>query len=236
LVLALRVDVGDDHAMTDCLRKWFGIVRWVLAATLVFGTWAMGAEDNWLAAVKEGDIVFSGSKTGQGEAIIAATGSEFTHCGIVFRQGDRMMVLEAVQPVRIVTLEAFMGGPQPTVFAVRRLKTPLGQAAMAKARTWAAAQVGKNYDARFGWGDDKLYCSELVWKVFEKGGVVLCQPKRFRNYNLEHPKVRELIQARYGSIDHLPMTEKVVAPSDLAASALLLEVRAPRNMGSVPAK
>lgn len=186
------------------------------------------AESPWQAVVAETDIVFSGSTVGQGEAIIAATGSEFTHCGIVFRQDGRLMVLEAVQPVRIVTLEKFMGSPRPTVFAVRRLKAPLAREALAKARAWAAAQVGKDYDVRFGWADDRLYCSELVWKVFEKAGVALCPPKRFRDYNLAHPKVRALIQARYGGMAQFPLDEPVVAPSDLAASPLLREVLPPQ--------
>lgn len=210
--------------MNDAIRRRLGILRWVLAGFLVGGACQVGAADDWQAVLAEADIVFTGSRAGQGEAITAATGSPFTHCGIVFRKDGRLMVLEAVQPVRVVTLAAFMGGPRPAVFAVRRLKAPLAAESMAKARTWATAQVGKNYDARFGWGDDQLYCSELVWKVFDKAGVALCQPRRFRDYNLAHPKVKELIQARYGGMAQVPVEEKVVAPSDLAASALLAEV------------
>jgi hypothetical protein len=25
--------------------------------------------------------------------------------------------------------------------------------------------LGKDYDLTFGWSDERLYCSELVWKV-----------------------------------------------------------------------
>jgi hypothetical protein len=59
-------------------------------------------------ALRDGDIVFSGSAAGQGSAIIAATDSPFTHGGIVFQKEGRWMVLEAMHPVSVATLEAFM--------------------------------------------------------------------------------------------------------------------------------
>ncbi len=168
--------------------------------------------------------MFTGSQAGQGAAITAATGSPFTHCGVVFSREGTLLVLEAVQPVRVVPLEVFMQGGAPESFAARRLKQAPDPAALARAKTWAAAQIGRDYDSRFGWGDDRLYCSELVWKTFAKAGIELCALRRVRDYNLQHPAVRKLIAERYGSMDRLPMDEKIVAPSDLAASPLVQEV------------
>lgn len=174
--------------------------------------------------VREGDIVFSSSSFGQGAAIIAATGSAYTHCGIVFEDNGRLMVLEAVQPVGVTTLEKFMANGQPENFTARRLKTAVTPAAYQKAREWGVAQIGRNYDVRFQWDDKNLYCSELVWKIYRSAGVELCKPRLFKDYNLQQPEVKALIEKRYGSMDRLPMDEKVVAPSDLAASTLLVEV------------
>ena len=174
--------------------------------------------------VREGDIVFSSSSFGQGAAIIAATGSPYTHCGIVFEKDGRLMVLEAVQPVGVTSLEKFMANGRPENFTARRLKTTLTQAAYQKAKAWGVAQIGRNYDARFQWDDKVLYCSELVWKLYHSAGVELCKPRFFRDYDLQRPEIKALIEARYGSMDRLPMDEKVVAPSDLAASSLLVEV------------
>jgi uncharacterized protein YycO len=175
-------------------------------------------------ALREGDIVFSGSSAGQGEAIIEATGSPYTHCGIVFLSDGKPMVLEAVQPVGVVSLETFKSRCKPGTFMARRLKSPLASANYQMARTWAAAQIGKNYDPRFRWNDDTLYCSELVWKIYQHGGVELCQPRRFRDYHLDDPKVKKLVEERYGSVEKIPLDEKVVAPSDLATSPLLVDV------------
>lgn len=174
--------------------------------------------------LREGDIVFSSSAAGQGEAIIAATASPYTHCGIVFVKDGRLMVLEAVQPVRASTLKDFMARGKPEGFTAMRLKTNVAPEAYRKARSWAEAQIGRNYDIRFAWDDGKLYCSELVWKVFQQAGVELCPTRKFRDYDLQRPAVKRIIEQRYGGMDKLPLDEKVVAPSDIAASKLLVEV------------
>ncbi len=178
-----------------------------------------------LSTLREGDIVFSASAAGQGEAIIAATGSIYTHCGVVYNKDGKLMVLEAVQPIGTVSLEDFKSRGKPGTFAARRLKSPLTPDAYRHAREWAEAQVGKNYDIRFQWGDDKLYCSELVWKIYRHAGVELCAVRRFRDYDLRKPSVRKIIDERFGGMEHVPMDEKVIAPSDLAASSLLMELK-----------
>jgi hypothetical protein len=175
-------------------------------------------------SLREGDVVFTGSEHGQGEAIIAATGSKYTHCGIVFQREGKLMVLEAVQPVGVVSLEEFKSRSKPGSFLARRLKTPLAPADYQIARVWAEAQIGKNYDGRFLWDDGNLYCSELVWKIYQRAGVQLCAPRKFRDYDLEEPSVKKLIEQRFGGMERVPLDEKVVAPSDLAASKLLVDV------------
>ena len=173
---------------------------------------------------REGDIVFSHSERGQAEAIIAATGSPITHCGIIFSKNGKLMVLEAVQPVGIVTLDEFISRSTAGSVTARRLKTPPPAERFREALAWGGTQVGKNYDARFLWNDDKLYCSELVWKIYQHAGIELCAPRRFRDYNLEKPAVRKIIDERFGGMAKVPLDEKVVAPSDLAASPLLVDV------------
>lgn len=210
------------------MKTW---LCWCLAWSLVVLS-GRAAENGRIPVppdLKEGDIVFSGSEQGQGAAVMAATGSPFTHCGVVFSQNGKLMVIEAVHPVRISEISSFVANSKRSAFAVKRLKTAPDAAAVAKAREWAAAQIGKPYDDRFQWGDERLYCSELVWKVFSKAGVELCKPRAVREYHLDHPKVRALIAARFGSVENLRLEEKVVAPSDLANSPLLQDV--PANGG-----
>ncbi|MCW1922963.1 YiiX/YebB-like N1pC/P60 family cysteine hydrolase [Luteolibacter arcticus] len=175
-------------------------------------------------ALREGDILFQGSAGQQADAIRGATNSPYTHCGVVFQENGSLMVLEAVQPVRVTTVAEFQKRSSPGTFHARRLKSPPDAAALEKAKAWGKRQLGLNYDARFQWGDDKLYCSELVWKAYHEAGVKLCEPRRFQDYKLDHPAVKPVIAQRYGSADKLPKEEPVVAPSDLADSPLLVEV------------
>jgi Permuted papain-like amidase enzyme, YaeF/YiiX, C92 family len=206
------------------LKSALLVTAWVFTAASI----ALAVEGDSSRKWQDGDIVFSSSERGQGEAIIAATGSPITHCGLVFSKNGKQMVLEAVQPVGVVALAEFISRSKHGAITALRLKTPLSSASLRKAQTWAEAQIGKNYDARFLWDDDRIYCSELVWKFYQHAGIELCAPRHFRDYDLEKPAVKKIIEQRFGGVAKLPLGEQVVAPSDLAASPLLMEVPAAR--------
>lgn len=178
---------------------------------------------------QEGDIVFQGNAGPQSDAVRAATDSPYTHCGVVFRKEGTWWVMEAIHPVQVTRLRDFIDRSLPGTFHAMRLKSPLDPASARHARSWATGQTGRPYDLKFRWDDEALYCSEFVWKLYDKAGVQLCKTRSFQSYDLEDPVVRKIIDQRYGGIDRLPMKEPVVAPSDLAASTLLVE--APRRAG-----
>jgi uncharacterized protein YycO len=176
---------------------------------------------------QDGDIIFTKTEGRQAIAVEAATASPWTHTAVIFLDQGKPMVLEAVQPVQIISLDAYMrrsGGK--SVHEFKRLKdtSAIKPEALKLASAWAKKHVGKNYDGRFQWSDTTLYCSELVWKVFhECAGIELCDVKKVKDYNLEHPKVKQLIIKRFGSVNKLDLEEKIVAPSDIYDSELLVE-------------
>jgi uncharacterized protein YycO len=177
-------------------------------------------------ALENGDIVFQSGHRGQANAIKAATRSPWTHVGVVFNLHNQWWVFEAVQPVKYTKLEDWIKR-HPSSFHARRLKdtSSITPKALKLAQAWAKAQLNKSYDLQFLWDDEKLYCSELVWKIYKHAaGIELCKPRRMDSYNLTDPKVAALIERRYGSLDKLPKDAPVVAPSDLAESPLLIEV------------
>ncbi|MDR1394774.1 MAG: hypothetical protein LBK52_01200, partial [Deltaproteobacteria bacterium] len=45
------------------------------------------------ADIREGDIIFQALNTPQSLALVLATGSEYTHCGLVFEEAGRLLVL-----------------------------------------------------------------------------------------------------------------------------------------------
>ena len=70
--------------------------------------------------------------------------------------------------------------------------------------------------------DKKMYCSELVWKIYKEMGINLCEPKTFSNYNISSPEVQKAIKQRYGTTFN--MDEQVVAPVDIYESSLVKTV------------
>lgn len=187
--------------------------------------------------LQDGDLVFQSGKTAQDKAVMAATGSKWSHVGVVFFHEGSPWVLEAVQPVKTTTLTKFISRC-PDAFYAMRLRNShlyLNNKNLLKAHEYAQTQIGKPYDPYFQWSEDRVYCSELIWKIYkEAAGIELCKPRLLSSYNLHHPTVQKLINKRYGSMSKLPMNELVVAPSDLALSDLLVE--APVKLGRVSKK
>lgn len=73
------------------------------------------------------------------------------------------------------------------------------------------------------WSDQQIYCSELVWKIYQRGaGVELCALRPLDDFDLSAPVVRQVMQQRYG--DKVPLKEPMVSPGDLFDSPLLVEV------------
>jgi len=187
--------------------------------------------------LKSGDIVFQDTGGAQGAAVQAATKSNFTHCGVVFEENGKLYVIEALEPVTITPILQWKR--RSSVYHAMRLKNPkkLTPAILKKALNWGVQQVNKPYDFKFQWDDANLYCSELVWKLYaENAGIRLCEPKSFHSYFLDKPEVRKIIRLRYGAIESLPKNEPVVAPSDIAKSALLVEVPRKSKKSSIAKK
>ena len=178
--------------------------------------------------LQSGDIVFQATGGRQCQAIRAATHSPYSHCGVVFRRDGRLFVLEAISPVTVTPLEVFRKRSISGSFHARRLKNAgqiLTQASFDRADRWARNQLGKPYDIHFLWSNERLYCSELVWKLFKSGNdIELCKPRRYDTFDLSSPLVQQLILQRFGSRDKFPAAELVVAPHDLATSPHLVEV------------
>lgn len=202
-------------------RQPFGLS---LFAALVLAFPGLRAAEEGNYSLQNGDVVFQCTAGEQAKAIQTATGSRYTHCGVVFEEDGAFKVLEAVQPVKVTPFEEFRKRSIPGTFQVRRLKTPLSPESIESAKEWGKKQVGLDYDLHFRWDDQTLYCSELVWKIFKKAGVELCATRKFHDYELDAPEVKKVIDQRYGSKDKLPKEEPVVSPGDLADSPLLVEV------------
>jgi hypothetical protein len=67
-----------------------------------------------------------------------------------------------------------------------------------------------------------IFYLELAFKAYQATGIELCRPKALKDFNLESPQVRRIMQQRYGA--EIPYDEPMVSPGQLSESALLYKV------------
>ena len=179
-----------------------------------------------LDKIKEGDMIFQTSQSKQCEAIRIATNSKFSHCGIVFIEKGEKYVFEAVQPVQYTPLETWIRHGKENHFVVTRIKnasTLLSQETLQKMKNYANGLKNKDYDLYFEWSDDKIYCSELIWKIYKNGaGIELCSLQKLKDFNLKDTRVRAILAERYGT--KIPLEENVIAPSNLEQSKIVTTI------------
>lgn len=172
---------------------------------------------------QNGDIIYQTSESKQCEAVRIATDSKFSHCGIIFIEDGKTYVYEAVQPVKMTLFEDWISQGRDAKYAVQRLKNAnkiLTTEVLKKMRTYGNTMNNKNYDLYFEWSDEKIYCSELVWKIYKNGAnIELCKTKKLKDFNLKNPLVQSIMKERYGN--NIPYDEAVVAPSQLYNSTLV---------------
>jgi Permuted papain-like amidase enzyme, YaeF/YiiX, C92 family len=107
------------------------------------------------------------------------------------------------------------------VLRPRGLSLAQRQAAAERARTF----IGRRYDARFGWGDDRIYCSELVVKAYERGaGVSLGRRERLGDLRLFG--LEAAVEKRWGG--PVPKDLVLVTPASIAEDARLEVVEGAR--------
>lgn len=202
----------------------------LLLACVLTGTYfivsACAKKDQQSAELRDGDIIFQTSQSQQCEAVRIATNSKFSHCGIIYQIDGKNYVYEAVQPVKITPLEDWITHGKDNAVVVKRLKNAaevLTPATLQKMKEYGKQFKNRDYDLYFEWSDKKIYCSELVWKIYKNGAnIELCKLESLKNFNLSNPKVKEILAERYGN--NIPLDEKVVAPSQLVDSDALITV------------
>ncbi len=182
-----------------------------------------------LAAQKtfqNGDLIFHTSRSAQSQAIQLATKSKYSHCGIIYEDKGQYFVFEAVQPVSSTPLAKWIDRGEGGHFVVKRLKNAdqvLTSSALAKMKAVGEEFTGKDYDLTFEWSDDKIYCSELIWKVYQRAtGLEVGKLEKLKDFDLSAKPVQAKMRERYGN--KIPYEEQVISPASMFASELLKTV------------
>ncbi len=207
----------QKHSYTKSIMR---AIFWVLVWGLV------SCSEQGERRVKDGDIIFQTSRSSQSQAIQLATNSRYSHMGIIFLRQGTPYVFEANDLVRATPLQEWIQRGKGGLYVIKRVKqeikvlTPL---ILKRMKAEGQRLAGKPYDLVFGWTDEKIYCSELVWKIYQRGaGLKLGHLQTLRDFDLSAPAVQVKLQERYGN--QIPFEEPVVSPAAIFNSAFLEEV------------
>lgn len=150
---------------------------------------ALGSASAQATQFRDGDIIFQRSQSHQSEAIAAATHSEYTHVGIIFFDKNRPFVYEAIQPVTKTPLQEWIKRGKHASYVIKRLRNQ-NSIDFQKLKREVLRMLGKDYDWLFDWSDSRIYCSELVWKAYQRTGIELGELKQLKDFDLDSPIVK----------------------------------------------
>jgi len=160
--------------------------------------WLTSASLQTLPALQDGDMVFHTDDTSQTLAIMTASGSFYTHTGIIkIKAQGEPYVVEAVGPVREIPLRTWLAkgvGGRLTILRVKDLTAEQARGILKAAKDY----YGNPYDPFFTFGKDKIYCSELVYLAFKEGaGLELGRVQSVGELYTDNTAVRMLIDSRW---------------------------------------
>jgi len=165
--------------------------------------------------IRNGDIIFQTSKSSQSKAIQIATKSKYSHMGIIYKEGDNYFVYEATQLVKLTPLKEWIARGENQHYVIKRLKNAnelLTPESLKKMKKIGERFNNKNYDLYFEWTDDRIYCSELVWKIYKEAiGIEIGELETLKDFDLSNDIVNKKVRERY--VDHIPLDEKVISPA-----------------------
>ncbi len=164
--------------------------------------------------LQNGDLIFHTSKSSQSLAIQLATNSKYSHMGMIYKEGDRFFVYEAVQPVKLTPLDDWIKRGEGQKYVVKRLENSsevLTAENIDKMKIIGRQYLGKDYDLKFEWTNDKIYCSELVWKIYkETFDIEIGGLQKIKDFDLSDGIVQSKVKERYGNT--IPSEELVITP------------------------
>jgi uncharacterized protein YycO len=178
-------------------------------------------------AIQSGDLIFHTSQSRQSKAIQLATHSTYSHCGIIFNRNNDWYVIEAAQPIKWTPLSQWIARGKNGHYVIKRLSDSqaLTTNKVQQLKKAAEQHLGKNYDLTFEWADDKIYCSELIWKAYKSAlDVEVGKLQQLSEFDLTDPIVKSMMQKRYGT--KIPLTEIVISPQAIFESERLKTVKA----------
>lgn len=176
-----------------------------------------------LSDKQEGDILFQSLPHGDlVEAIEGVSRSEWSHCGILVRKDGKWMVAEAIVDVHYTPLSVWIirgRGNKIHSYRVKGLSEKVPDFAH-KLHQGISEHLGKPYDLSYAPDDDLIYCSELVYKVYDRHlGIKIGQWDKLGDLNWKPHQ--DFILTIEGSV---PLERPMITPVGLTRSEKLERV------------
>lgn len=171
---------------------------------------------------KVGDIIFQSlPQSDLAIAIEGATGSKYSHCGIVCEHKGKRVVLEAIGPVKYTGLYDYVSRARDKKFYVYRFRKEY-EKHIERTVFEAKEYLGVPYDIRYRLEDDAIYCSELIYKAFKKAtGENLGELQSFGELNWV-PYRSTVI--KYEGSSEIPVDRLMITPISLSKAKQLVFV------------
>jgi hypothetical protein len=164
--------------------------------------------------VQEGDFIFQ-HLPGQFMNMIAdMTNSKYSHCGIIVKKPSGFYVLEAIGPVKETPLNRWISYGVGRKFTIVRLKSQYRKDIPSIIQQ-GDKFLNRPYDIQYEWDDQKIYCSELIYKaVFNATGIHLAEFVRLGDMKWQPYEkiIREIADGK------LPVERKMITPESLVLS------------------
>lgn len=225
---------GNDYLFT-CVKKVIleKIVKKLLCGVFVILIMFIlpvtyGRADNLLAAqldkfkpvpietldLRAGDFIFQHLPARLTRVIADITKSQYSHCGMIVKKEDGFYVLEAIGPVEETPLVEWIDRGIGHRITVVRLKQQYRKDIPDIIKA-AYKFIDAPYDILYEMDDEKIYCSELLYKaVLNSTGIRL--GKTVKLGDLDWRPYEAFI--RYITGGDLPLEREMITPEDIACS------------------
>lgn len=178
------------------------------------------------ADLKPGDLVFKTSTSKLSMAIQLASHSRYSHMGIILFKEGKPVVFHAGPTMRYDPYEAWASSGVDGHYVVKRLKSHpdgLSNSELEKIMGKVRGFEGDPYDHFFEWSDERIYCSELVWKLYDRAlKIQIGERKQLKDFDLSHEEVKARMTEYYG--ENIPFEEPIISPAAMFDSELLYTV------------
>jgi Permuted papain-like amidase enzyme, YaeF/YiiX, C92 family len=214
-------------AFGHCTSVWIlgELVTRKILLTFLIACWQVSSA-RALPDLREGDLIFQTSLSSQSIAVQKATGSPYSHMGVVLAVRGSLCVFEASVTVMCTPIRQWIARGKNGHYVVKRIKSEAlldSPENLKRLRATAESFSGLPYDLTFEWDDSRMYCSELVWKLFNRAfGISIGGLSQLRDFDLTSAAVKKKIEERYNG--QPPLEESVISPKAMFDSSLLVEV------------